>query len=697
MNILLIEDHKPDAVLLRELLAENTGQSFYLVHAECLEDGLALLKRENFDAALLDLSLPDAFGQDTFWRLHRQAPNLPIIVLTGFDDEDLAITLAQAGAQDYLVKSDLNSGILHRSLHYAIERKRVEEKLRLAATVFENTLEGILITDAKTNIISVNQALCSITGYSAEEIIGNTPNIIKSERHSHAFFRQLWDILNKTGQWRGEIWNRRKNGEIFPTWVNISVVPNSSASNTAPASVQSHNTSHYVAVFTEITELKLSEERLNYLAHHDPLTGLPNRLLFHDRLEQAVFQAQRNKCMVAVMFLDLDRFKAINDTLGHVIGDELLVAVAERLKRCARESDTIARLGGDEFAVIITQINHEEDVGQIAKKIIQTLSSVYSVGGYEVFITASIGINLYPGIDNDRGKLLENADVAMYHAKQYGRNNYKFYSADMNAVAFERLMLETNLRRALERQEFRLYYQPQIDMQSGIVNGVEALIRWQHPDLGLVSPLEFIPLLEETGLIIPVGEWVIRTACEQIREWLDAEFPPLTMAVNLSARQFRQPNLIEMIEQMLHEFKIPPELLELELTESVMMDNMEETVEILKKLKLLGLKIAIDDFGTGVSSLGYLKHFPIDTLKISHDFVLNLPADSADASIASAVIGLARNMQLSSVAEGVENQGQMDFLRGQDCERIQGFLFSRPIPPEQMTDLLANWQAMAVK
>jgi diguanylate cyclase (GGDEF)-like protein/PAS domain S-box-containing protein len=687
MNILLIEDHKPDAVLLRELLSEDARQSFHLVHAERLEDGLALLKQEHFDVALLDLSLPDAFGHDTFWRLHQQAPNLPIIVLTGLDDEDLAIKLAQAGAQDYLVKSDLNSGILHRSIHYAIERKRVEEKLRLAATVFDSTLEGILITDAKTNIISANQALCSITGYSAEEIIGSTPDILKSERHSHAFFRQLWDILNKTGQWRGEIWNRRKNGEVFPTWVNISAVPSSST----------NSTSHYVAVFTEITELKLSEERLNYLAHHDPLTGLPNRLLFHDRLEQAVLQAQRNKCLIAVMFLDLDRFKVINDTLGHIIGDELLVAVAERLKHCARETDTIARLGGDEFAVIITQITQEEDVGLVAQKIIQTLSAVYSVAGYEVFITASIGINLYPGVDNDRGKILENADVAMYHAKQYGRNNYQFYSTDMNAVAFERLMLETNLRRALERQEFTLYYQPQIDMQSGNVNGVEALIRWQHPDLGLVSPVEFIPLLEETGLIVPVGEWVIRTACQQTRDWLDAGFPPLTMAVNLSARQFRQSNLVEMIEQSLHEFNIPPELLELELTESIMMDNIEETVETLKKLKLLGLKIAIDDFGTGVSSLGYLKHFPVDTLKLSYDFVLNLPMDSADASIASAVINLARNMQLSSVAEGVENQGQMDFLRGQDCERIQGFLFSRPIPSDQMTTLLMNWQATAVK
>lgn len=694
MNILLIEDNKPDAVLLRELLAENSKQSFRLIHAECLEDGMALLKLEQFDAALLDLALPDAYGQNSYSRLHQQAPNLPIIILTGFDDEDMALTLAQAGAQDYLVKSDLNSSMLLRSIHYAIERKRIEENLRLAATVFDNTLEGILITDAKTNIINVNEALCAISGYPAEELLGKTPNILKSDRHNHVFFRQMWDCLNKTGQWRGEIWNRRRNGEIFPSWVNISAVPFSSAATLAlPPSEQSKRISHYVAVFTEITELKLSEERLNYLAHHDPLTGLPNRLLFHDRLEQAVLQAQRNKFMVAVMFLDLDRFKIINDTLGHVIGDELLIAVAERLRHCARESDTVARLGGDEFAVIIPQIHSENDVELVAKKIINTLSSVFSVGGYEVFITTSIGINLYPGIDNDSNKLLENADVAMYHAKQFGRNNYKFYSADMNAVAFERLMLETNLRRALERREFTLYYQPQIDVQSGHVNGVEALLRWQHPDLGLVSPLEFIPLLEETGLILPVGEWVIRTACKQIRAWLDAGFPPLTMAVNLSARQFRQPNLIEMIEQMLRDYDIPSGLLELELTESVMMDNVDESVATLRKLKELGLKIAIDDFGTGVSSLGYLKRLPIDTLKISHDFVLNLPIDTADASIASAVISLARNMQLSSVAEGVENQGQLDFLRDQDCERLQGFLFSRPIPSEQMTELLSNWQA----
>ncbi|HBA66601.1 MAG TPA: diguanylate cyclase [Methylococcaceae bacterium] len=687
MKILLIEDHKPDAILLRELLSENSTNQIHLFHLERLGDALEALKTREFDIALLDLSLPDAFGQETFRRLNRVAPSLPIIVLTGIDDQELAMDLAQAGAQDYLVKSELSSGLLHRSLHYAIERKRAELKLRLAATVFESTLEGIMITDAKTNIISVNEAFCEITGYVSEEIIGFTPTMFESERHSKAFFRQLWDILNKTGQWRGEIWNRRKSGEVFPAWVNISAVPN----------IADDKIGHYVAVFTEITELKLSEERLNYLAHHDPLTGLPNRLLFQDRLAQGILQAQRRKSMIAVMFLDLDRFKLINDTLGHPVGDELLVAVAERLRRCARETDTIARLGGDEFAVILSSMAHEEDVEHVAQKIIQALSSVFCVGGHEVFVTTSIGITFYPGLNNDRSKLLEQADVAMYHAKKHGRNNYQYYTADMNAAAYERLMLETNLRRALEREEFRLYYQPQIDVQSGSVTGVEALIRWQSPELGLVSPGEFIPLLEETGLIVPVGEWVIATACRQMKEWLDAGFPAMTMAVNLSARQFHQADLVERIAQILQELNLPPELLELELTESMVMESVDSAVEILHKLKRMGVKVAIDDFGTGVSSLGYLKHFPIDTLKISHDFVLNLPRDSVDASIASAVINLARNMQLSSVAEGVENSEQMDFLRNQDCERLQGYLFSRPIPAEKMSELLGTWQAMPKK
>ncbi len=388
------------------------------------------------------------------------------------------------------------------------------------------------------------------------------------------------------------------------------------------------------------------------------------------------------------MFLDLDRFKIVNDTLGHTVGDELLAAVAERLRNSVRASDTVARLGGDEFAVVVSDMTDGSDIAHRAQKIIDTLSSAFSVGGNEVFVTTSIGITLFPNDNGEWSKMVENADVAMYHAKQQGRNNYQFYTAEMNACAYDQLMLETSLRHALERDEFVLYYQPQIDMPSGDIVGVEALIRWNHPELGLVPPNDFIPLLEVTGLIVPVGEWVIRTACRQVRTWLDEGHPPLTMAVNLSARQFREQNLKSNIAAILAETNIPANLLELEITESIVMENVQETVEILRQFKDMGLKVAIDDFGTGASSLSYLKSFPVDTLKISHDFVLNLPADNDDAAIAKAVITLARNMSLGSVAEGVETSEQMDFLRLQQCERMQGYLFSKALPPEQMAALL---------
>ncbi|WP_054773878.1 putative bifunctional diguanylate cyclase/phosphodiesterase [Methylogaea oryzae] len=427
---------------------------------------------------------------------------------------------------------------------------------------------------------------------------------------------------------------------------------------------------------------------MDYLAHHDTLTGLPNRLLFHERLREAALHARQNNRIIALMFLDLDRFKIVNDTLGHTVGDELLAAVAERLRNSVRASDTVARLGGDEFAVVVSDMTDGSDIAHRAQKIIDTLSSAFSVGGNEVFVTTSIGITLFPNDNGEWSKMVENADVAMYHAKQQGRNNYQFYTAEMNACAYDQLMLETSLRHALERDEFVLYYQPQIDMPSGDIVGVEALIRWNHPELGLVPPNDFIPLLEVTGLIVPVGEWVIRTACRQVRTWLDEGHPPLTMAVNLSARQFREQNLKSNIAAILAETNIPANLLELEITESIVMENVQETVEILRQFKDMGLKVAIDDFGTGASSLSYLKSFPVDTLKISHDFVLNLPADNDDAAIAKAVITLARNMSLGSVAEGVETSEQMDFLRLQQCERMQGYLFSKALPPEQMAALL---------
>ncbi|MDT8406840.1 MAG: EAL domain-containing protein [Methylococcales bacterium] len=677
MDVLLLEDNRADAVLIQQLLAEQDS-AYQVCHCTSLEQAEVALSRQDFQVALLDLSLPDAFGTALFERIDCLAPDMPIIVLTGCDDQALAMRLAEAGAQDYLVKNELTAGLLVRTLHYARERKRVSVKLQLAAAVFDSTLEGILITDTKRRIISANEAFCQMSGFTLDALLGLTPRLFDSKRHSRAFFRQMWIDINRDGQWRGEIWNRRKNGEVFPCWVNISAVQH-------PVQAKVTN---YVAIFTEITELKLSQEKLDHLAHHDPLTGLPNRLLFKDRMEQALRQALRQKTIIAVMFLDLDRFKLINDTLGHWVGDELLRAVADRLRHCVRDTDTIARLGGDEFAIILANMRHEAGVEKVAQKIIKALAAIFCVGGHEVFVTTSIGITLYPDVNSDRKKLLENADVAMYQAKAQGRNTYQFYTQEMNAAAFHRLRLETQLRTALERGEFRLFYQPQIDLESGEAMGVEALLRWQTPEFGLVSPGEFIPMLEETGLIIPVGEWVINTACEQLHAWLEDGLPSITMAVNLSARQFREPDLLAKIQSALQRYQVPPKLLELELTESMVMDDVEGAVAILQKLKAIGVKVAIDDFGTGVSSLGALKQFPVDTLKISHDFVLNLPEDAVDASIASAVIGLARNMSLGSVAEGVETAQQLDFLRGQECERLQGFLFSRPIPADELTELL---------
>jgi diguanylate cyclase (GGDEF)-like protein/PAS domain S-box-containing protein len=676
MKILLIEDNAGDVGLLRLILAE-TETPVDLIHSENLAGALERLQRERFDVILLDLWLPDGYGTAAFAKIYGTAPSVPIVVLTGLDDEALADQLVSAGAQDYLVKGYADAKLLMRSIRYAIERKKAQEKLMLAAQVFESTLEGIIITDGDARILSVNKAFTAITGYAQEEVVGQNPRLFGSERHDATFFEQMWAALASSGQWQGEIWNRRKDGEIFPAWMNVSAV--GAANGT---------TSHYVAVFTEITNLKLSEERLHYLAHYDALTGLPNRVLLHDRLNHAMARARRTDKLMAVMFLDLDRFKIINDTLGHHVADELLRAMAERLKSCVRESDTVARLSGDEFSIILENLAHREDAELVSQKILQALSSAFQLENHEIFVTASIGIAIYPGAHCDEEKLLENADVAMYYAKDHGRNNYQFYTASMNARSLERLKLETDLRHALDREEFVLYYQPQFDVNLGRIVGVEALIRWQHPERKLIAPVEFVPLLEETGLIVPVGEWVLRTACRQCKTWQDEGHADLRMAVNLSARQFKQPNLAETIAQILAETGLDSTFLELELTESIVMENSEETIRTLQRFKSMGIKIALDDFGTGASSLAYLKHFPIDTLKVCHSFVINIAHDEKDAAIAAAVIALANNMNLNSVAEGVETCEQLEFLKFQQCHEMQGYLFSKPLPAEALTNLL---------
>lgn len=677
MKILLVEDNAGDARLLRASLAEGQVAGVDLVHVTRLAQAIACVGRERFDVVLLDLSLPDGHGRDTFARMNAHAAGTPIVVLTGLDDEGLAFGLVQAGAQDYVVKAELDGRTLLRSLRYAIERKKTETELRLAAKVFECTLEGIVIADAEARILSVNHAFTALTGFTQDEMQGTSLWDIGAGPHDVGFFDEVRMHLAQGGQWRGEFLNRCKRGASFPSWLSISVV------ETPQGSV-----SHHVAVFTEVSALKLSEQRLQHLAHHDPLTGLPNRVLFHDRLEQSIHRSQRDGRPFALMFVDMDRFKLINDSLGHAVGDGLLQAVASRLKACLREVDTVARLGGDEFAVIVSDLQQREDATVVAEKIVATLGMPYQLDRHEVFVTPSIGVTLYPDGHMDQARLLESADVAMYRAKENGRNNFQYYSADMSAAAYERLRIETSLRRALERNEFLLHYQPQVDLQTGAIVGVEALMRWDHPERGRVLPSEFIPILEETGLIIPVGEWVLETACVHFKAWLDAGIAPRRLAVNLSMRQFRQKNLVETIEAILQRTGLPGHHLELEVTESTVMTNVPQTVATLERLKVMGIQIAIDDFGTGSSSLSHLKSLPIDTVKIGHPFVLDIPHSRDDAAITAAIIGLAQSMRLTSVAECVETEDQAAFLRQQRCDQMQGYLFERPMPAQAMAEML---------
>lgn len=679
MRILLVEDNPGDARLLVSLLDELNEHRFEIVHRDSLNGAVGAIDTAGpFDVALLDLSLPDGSGRETFLRVFERAPQLPIVVLTGLDDEDLAVDLAHVGAQDYLVKGTVDGRVLHRSIRYAVERKKNEQRLRLAAAVFESALEGIMVTDGQGRVISANRAFVEMSGYSTDDLCGRLPDFLQVQEHEMQ--ADLMLLIRATEQWRGEIHLRRRSGEVFPTWLNLSVVK------------QHDHVVYHVAAFTELTALKLSQERLRYLAYHDVLTGLPNRALFMDRLTQVVAQADRNGWQVAVMFIDMDRFKIINDSLGHGFGDMLLAAVAERLGGCIRGSDTAARLGGDEFAIILSNIHHIDDAERVAGKIIEALTTPFYIEGQEMFVTVSIGIAFYSPDDREAGKLVEKADLAMYRAKELGRNNYQFYSAEMDVAASQRFCLEKLLRRAIANNEFLLYYQPQIDARTGRVAGVEALLRWRHPDKGVVTPNEFIDVLEETGLIVQVGEWVLREACCQAMAWRAEGLPSLRMAVNLSVRQLKCQDLTETVARVLGESGFDAAMLDLEITETAVIENLEEAMTALTALKALGVGLAIDDFGSGSSSLRYLKRFPIDSLKICHAFVLDVTQNRNGAAIVSSLISLAATMQLNSIAEGVETEEQLAFLRSRACDQMQGFLFSRPLPVEEMASFLRQRQ-----
>ena len=559
------------------------------------------------------------------------------------------------------------------------ERLRSETQMRKLSSALEQTADAVVITDRQGVIEYVNQGFEKTTGYGRDEAVGQTPGLLKSGKQGAGFYKKLW-LTILAGEVFSEVFvNRRKDSSLYYEEKTITPLKDATGQIT-----------NFVATGKDVSERMQTQERLAHMAQHDALTELPNRLLFMDRLKQALARARWHERLAAVLFVDLDRFKTINDTLGHEVGDRLLQALAGRLAASVREGDTVARFGGDEFAILLDDVASEKDISAVAQKVIEMLAPPFEIDGQMLYITASIGVSLYPNDGEDSTTLIKNADIAMYRAKDLGKNTYQFYSADMSARAFERLTLESSLRHAIERNEFRLYYQPQIDTASGAILGVEALLRWQHPDFGLVAPAEFIPLLEETGLIVPVGDWVFRTACEQLCAWHAAGWPELRMAVNLSPRQFQIAGLAIMVERGLVAVGCDPGLIEMEITENILLKHAADTLATLDALRALGVRLSIDDFGTGYSSLSYLRRYAIDTLKIDRSFVRDVPEDADGCAITSAIISLAQNLKLDVIAEGVETELQRDFLREHGCHVMQGYLFSRPLPAEEIPRLLAT-------
>lgn len=559
------------------------------------------------------------------------------------------------------------------------DQVRVSEQLQQAAAVFESTLEGVMITDLEGCILDVNQAFETITGYSNTEAIGQTPRLLRSGHHDRAFYQGLWQTLTTQGTWHGEIINRRKDGSQYPSLLTITTVRNGQNQPTG-----------YVGVFSDITATKESQERLDYLAHHNPLTGLPNRLLFNDRLHHALYLAARQKTLLALIFVDVDRFKHINDSMGHGAGDDLLRQLARRFQEAVRSNDTVAHLSGDEFVVLLEDIGHTQNVTPVVHKLFDALKPPVEIQGQEIYVTASMGISLFPTDGQDPPTLLRNADTAMYQAKEEGRNTYRFYTEEMMAITFEQMLLENALRGALERQEFHLVYQPQVDLISRQLVGLEVLLRWDHPELGRVSPVQFIPLAEQTGLIRDIGLWVLHCACRQGREWLDQGITFGRIAVNIAGPQIRHNGLLAVVQSALGESGLPPTCLELEVTEGFIMEGATESVEQLRALRDLGIQISIDDFGTGYSSLSYLKQLPIGKLKIDRSFIRDIPQDANDMAIAEAVIALGQALNLRVIAEGVETDAQASFLIRKGCHEAQGYLYSQPLPPQEIGPIFSK-------
>jgi diguanylate cyclase (GGDEF)-like protein/PAS domain S-box-containing protein len=680
----------------------------YQAETACGEpEALKRLGGQRFDLLLLDLSLADGGSQRVLDFIAAGHIETPVIVVGDAALLDEAIDALKGGAYAFL-REPLEPEELLSTVKNALDRKLMEREqastsrqLQQSETWYRylvNSSPDLIYTlDQEGRFTFVNEKAEALLGCRPEELIGlHYSAIVHDEdvpRVNYVFNeRRTGERASRNVELRLK---RRDGGTDAPVVESRFLTAELNATGIYEG-CEAEFLGRFLGTYgvaKDISERKKAEQTIHYQAYHDLLTGLPNRTLFKDRLTLSIAQARRNSQMLAVMFLDLDRFKMVNDTLGHVVGDELLLHVSSRLRGCLREGDTLARMGGDEFTLLLPQISFREDAVTTAQKILAALQRPFHIGDHELFASVSIGIALFPNDGESIDSLVKNADVAMYHAKARGRSNYQFYSHTLNATFSERLSLENAMRRALERHEFSLFYQPQVNIESGAVTGMEALVRWQHPARGLLPPSEFIPLAEETGLIVPIGDWVLRTACAQMRAWQEMGLPPVRLAVNLSAQQIEQPHFVETLLGVLKETGLAADVLEIEITESVIMKDVENTIVKLVKLSDHGVKIAIDDFGTGYSSLSYLKKLPIHTLKIDQSFVHDISRDPGGTSIVTAIIAMAKGLNLNMVAEGVETQKQLSFLRDLDCDEMQGFLYSWPLTAAEATSVLTSEQS----
>jgi diguanylate cyclase (GGDEF)-like protein/PAS domain S-box-containing protein len=686
--LLLVEDNLGDVRLLREMFKEQGSEKTELTHVRCMGDAEHHLADHEVDIILLDLGLSDAQGLEAVRRSHSAAPHIPLVVLTCLDDESLAAQALQEGAQDYLIKGEIDARGLLRALRYAVERKIMEEALFLEKERAQVTLkcigDAVACTDGLGKITFLNPVAERMTGSPLNEAMGKPMTevfqiIDATNRETIPNPMELAVRQNRTLHLPSNYLLVRKDGFEIPI-----------ESTVAPIHHRGGEVLGAVIVFRDVSAAREMAQQLAYSAQHDFLTGLPNRMLLNDRINQAIALASRHKTKVAVLFLDVDGFKHINDSLGHRIGDKLLQAIAKRVSSCVRGSDTVSRQGGDEFVVLLLEMEQPEGASNSAKRMIQAMAGPHSIDQHDLHVTVSIGVSVYPDDGLDAETLIKNADTAMYQAKENGRQNYQFFKPAMNIRAVERQFIEESLRHALERQEFALHYQPRIDLKTGEITGAEALIRWTHPIRGLISPAQFIPIAEDCGLILPIGKWVLREACKQARAWSDASLPLGTMAVNISAVELRDENFLEGVFAILQDTGLDPQFLELELTESVLMKHADVTASILKTLRARGVQVAVDDFGTGYSSLSYLRKFSIDVLKIDQSFIRQISTIPDETTIVTAVISMGKSLKLRVVAEGVETKAQMAFLQALECDEAQGYYFSPPVPSQRFSKLLES-------